>query len=197
MRSHLTRKRLLDAASRIISEQSLSDLSIDRVTERAGLSRRTFFLHFSSKDELLSAVLEHLRPRQADALRQWTEGLATDLTVEQRIIAIFRNIVMSIRDPAWRGCAFLRVSAEFGEWPGHPVHAVAARSYLDTEAWFEQELRNGGYPAPAATARQIVVLLNGLLVAQLVHRTAAHGEAALDMLPPILAAGRRAELQPQ
>lgn len=190
MRSHLTRKRLLDAAARILAEESLSDMSIDRVAACAGLSRRTFFLHFTSKDQLLSAVLERLRPGQAEIVRRWNDGLAPDLTVEQRIMEMFRKIVAWISDPSWRGCAFLRVSAEFGERSGHPVHAVAAASYRDMEAWFEQELRTGGYPAPTVTARQISVLIKGLLVMQLVHRRRAHGEAALDMLPVVLAAGR-------
>lgn len=77
-----TRDRLLDAAYRIISEESLSQLSIDRVSERAGLSRRTFFLHFASKDELLAAVLDYLRPAHAARYREWSEALPPGLSVE-------------------------------------------------------------------------------------------------------------------
>lgn len=61
-----TRGRLLDAAYRIILEDSLSNLSIERVSARAGLSRRTFFLHVNSKDQLLAEVLEHVRPAFAE-----------------------------------------------------------------------------------------------------------------------------------
>ena len=71
-----TRGRLLDAAYRIILEDSLSNLSIDRVSARAGLSRRTFFLHFNSKDQLLAEVLEHVRPAFAVDCKAWSNALA-------------------------------------------------------------------------------------------------------------------------
>lgn len=185
-----TRGRLLDAAARIVTEESLSHLSIDHVTERAGLSRRTFFLHFSSKDELLAQVLEHLRPAYAERYRQWTEGLDPDLTVEERIYGVFRNIVETISKPGWKGCCFLRISAEFGDRQGHPVHAVVAEAQQDMERWLAAELSRGEYVAPALLAKQLTILINGLLVVQLVHRTPCYGAAVLCMLPDLLAAGR-------
>ncbi len=79
-----TRGRLLDAAYRIILEDSLSNLSIDRVSARAGLSRRTFFLHCNNKDQLLAEVLELVRPAFARDCKAWSNALAADLAVEQR-----------------------------------------------------------------------------------------------------------------
>lgn len=187
---HSTRDRLLEAATRIIAEESLSQLSIDRVAERAGLARRTFFLHFSSKDELLAQVLEHVRPAYAARYRQWTEGLDPDLTVEERIYALFRNVVEMIGHPGWKGCCFLRISAEFGDRQGHPVHAVVADAHRDMERWLEAELSRGDYVTPGLLAKQLAILLNGLLVMQLVHRTPCYGAAVLCMLPDLLASAR-------
>lgn len=185
-----TRDRLLEAATRIIAEESLSQLSIDRVTERAGLARRTFFLHFSSKDELLAQVLEHLRPAYAARYRQWTDGLDPVLSVEERVYALFRNVVEMISQPGWRGCCFLRISAEFGDRQGHPVHAVVADAHRDMERWLEAELSKGDYVTPGLLAKQLAILLNGLLVMQLVHRTPCYGAAVLCMLPDLLASAR-------
>lgn len=185
-----TRERLLEAASRIILEESLSQLSIDRIAQRAGLSRRTFFLHFTSKDELLAEVITYLRPAYAQRYRQWAEYLDPDLTVEERIYGLFRNLLEAIGKPGWRGCCFLRISAELGDRQGHPVHAAVAGAQHDLERWLVSELSRGDYVAPVLTARQLVVLINGLLVMQLVHRTPCYGAAVLCMLPDLLAAGR-------
>lgn len=185
-----SRDRLIDAAHRIISEESLSQLSIDRVSERAGLSRRTFFLHFSSKDELLAAVLAHLRPTHSARYAAWTKGLPEGLTVEQRIEALFTKLIADIAKPGWKGCAFLRISAEFGELSGHPVHAVVIDAHRDMEQWLEAELSMGDYSAPGLTARQLTLLFNGLLMMQLVHRNPAYAEATMAMLPVVLASGR-------
>jgi len=185
-----SRDLLIDAAYRIISEESLSQLSIDRVSERAGLSRRTFFLHFSSKDELLAAVLTYLRPVHAAKYTEWTSSLPAGLSVEQRIMALFTKLIADISQPGWKGCAFLRISAEFGELTGHPVHAVVIDAHRDMEQWLEAELSMGDYSAPSLTARQLVLLFNGLLMMQLVHRHPAYAEATMAMLPTVLASGR-------
>ena len=192
MRVLSTRERLLDAAYRIISEGSLSQLSIDHVTERAGLSRRTFFLHFPSKDQLLADVLDYLRPAQALKFRQWTEQLDPDLSVEDRICALFRLAVEESDRPGWKGCCFLRISAEFGDRVGHPVHVVVAKAHHDLERLLEDELGKGDYVAPALVAQQLVVLYNGLLIMRLVHRTNGYSAAVLSVLPELLASGRRA-----
>jgi AcrR family transcriptional regulator len=185
-----TRERLLDAAYHIISEDSLSQLSIDRVTERAGLSRRTFFLHFTSKDALLAEVLDYLRPAEAEKWKQWRESLDPDLGVEDRIYSLFRHFVDSMDAPRWRGSCFVRISAEFADRVGHPVHAVVAAAHHDLEHWLAEELAQGDYAAPSLVAKQLVVLLNGLLITQLVHRDRAYSAAVLCMLPDILASGR-------
>lgn len=190
VRVYTTKERLLDAASRIISEESLSQLSIEHVADRAGLSRRTFFLHFNSKDQLLAEVLEYLRPAQAERYRQWTEGLDPALGVEERICTLFVNIVEAAAQPGWKGCCFVRISAELGDRTGHPVHAVVAEAHQDMERWFEAELIKGDYPDPAVVAKQLVVILNGLLLMELVNRKNSYSEVVLHMLPHLLALGR-------
>lgn len=174
MPNRRTRDRFLDAAYAIVSEESLSQLSIERVSERAGVSRRTFFLHFSSKDELLGAMLEHVRPARALKYRAWSQGLSPDLDVEQRIEALFALFIADISRPGWNGCCFLRISAEFGELTGHPVHAVVIAAHRDMEMWFESELSMGRYPAPGLTVRQLTLMLNGLMLMQLRCDAGAH-----------------------
>lgn len=175
-----------------MSEESFSQLSIDRVSERAGLSRRTFFLHFASKDQLIAEVLEYIRPAHAEAYRQWTEGLPESLGAEERIRRLFQRLVEAISDPSWRGFHFLRISAEFGDRPDHPAHAVVAGAQHDMERWFEDELARGPYARPGLLARQLVVMLNGLLIMQLVHRSPDYGTAVLSLLSEVLAAARAA-----
>jgi AcrR family transcriptional regulator len=191
LRRKSTRGRLLDAAYQIILEDSLSNLSIERVSARAGLSRRTFFLHFNSKDQLLAEVLAHVRPAFAEDCRAWSDALRAELTAEQRLEELLRRLVAEITDPGWKGGCFLRISAEFGDRPGHPAHAVVAESHRDLEFWLEGELARGGFANAAGLARQLTLLVNGLLVMQLVHRNAVYGETALSMVRDVLVSGRR------
>ena len=76
------------------------------------------------------------------------------------------------------------------------MHAVVAGAHLDLEGWIAEELGRGDYASPSLVAKQLVVVLNGLLVMQLVHHDSAYSAAVLCMLPEILASGRSPE-QPQ
>jgi AcrR family transcriptional regulator len=53
-----TRKLLLDALLELIPEIGFYNITIQAITERAGLNRATFYLHFTDKDELLSAAIK-------------------------------------------------------------------------------------------------------------------------------------------
>ncbi|MDO5032807.1 TetR/AcrR family transcriptional regulator [Corynebacterium sp.] len=49
-----TRLRIEDAATRLVDERGFADVTVEEICEAAGISRRTFFNYFDSKD---SAVL--------------------------------------------------------------------------------------------------------------------------------------------
>lgn len=185
-----TRERLIESGYRIISERNLAQLTVENIAEVAGLSPRSFFTHFRSKDDLLVEVLKQLRSANLSMLKKWTSDLEVHLAAEERIEAFFRKVIAVISAPDWKGCCFSRITAEFHDLRGHPIHAVVAEAKRDTEAWLESELRRGRYESPERLARQLGMLLSGLLAMQLVHGKADYGEECLCMLQSLLSAGR-------
>jgi AcrR family transcriptional regulator len=61
-----TRRRLIDAAAEVFVKRGYSSASVDEIAERAGFSRGAFYSNFSSKEDLLLALLErnHIRDRE-------------------------------------------------------------------------------------------------------------------------------------
>ena len=53
-----TRKRLLDAARKVFATKALTSATIAQITETADLGFGTFYLHFSSKEDIYLAVLK-------------------------------------------------------------------------------------------------------------------------------------------
>jgi AcrR family transcriptional regulator len=53
-----TRNRLGQALLELIMEKGYDDITIQDITDRADLNRATFYLHYSSKEELLLVTLE-------------------------------------------------------------------------------------------------------------------------------------------
>jgi len=54
----ITRKRLVDAALRIIGESGGRQLTASRIARNAGVAQPTFYVHFRDLDDLLQAVAE-------------------------------------------------------------------------------------------------------------------------------------------
>jgi AcrR family transcriptional regulator len=57
-----TRRRLIDAALEVFGERGYIQATIDDISEAAGASRATFYLHFASKLALVHALAEELHP---------------------------------------------------------------------------------------------------------------------------------------
>ena len=79
----------------------------------AQVSKRTFYQHFTSKDELIA---EHLRRFDPDILPEVFDR--TDLTPRERLLAAF-----DIHAPL---CPFIAAAVEIHD-PGHPPRVHAAR----------------------------------------------------------------------
>jgi len=186
------RDALIAVATELLAEDSFSHFNIGRVSERAGISRRTFFNYFKDRDELLTEVLKTLRVAHEKAMEEWSAGLPEGLSVEQRLDTIFRRILDIIRVPTWRGSAFIRLSGELADVADHPVHAVIAEAKRDHERWFERELSRESFVSVSELATQLTIVMTGLFQLQLVHRSAHLGDAVLSMIPRLLSSSRAA-----
>jgi AcrR family transcriptional regulator len=73
-RARATRARITEAALRLFADQGMTDTTIDQIAEAAGVSRRSIFHHFPTKEAILfdhlvlprAEVVERLRERPAD-----------------------------------------------------------------------------------------------------------------------------------
>jgi AcrR family transcriptional regulator len=92
-----TRQALADAALELVLEHGLAAVTVEDVTERVDVSRRTFSRHFTSKEE---AVLDGVR---ADCARI-NAALAARPAAEQPLTAYraaLRVWLADEREPAW------------------------------------------------------------------------------------------------
>ncbi len=58
-----TRRRILDAARDLAVDQGFSGFTVEKVAERAGVSRLTVYYQFGSKPDLLESLLDHIAER--------------------------------------------------------------------------------------------------------------------------------------
>src|SRR5512146_500789 len=75
-KSRATRRRILDAATACLAEQGYSRFSTGQVAARAGLTRPAMLYHFGSRQELLTAVMNHLTRRRIEMLDKALSNIA-------------------------------------------------------------------------------------------------------------------------
>ena len=62
-----TRGKIMEAAYELFRAEDYADVSLERVAERARVSKQTLIRHFGSKDRLITATVDWQRPREEAA----------------------------------------------------------------------------------------------------------------------------------
>ena len=190
--SEPTRERIIQAANALFYNEGIRRVSVDEVAARAGLTKRTLYYHFRSKDDLVAAYLASRDQPNLALFRKWFTEAEGGVPV--KVEAIFRNLARSARHPKWKGCGFLRTSAELANLPGHPAIRIGAAHKKKFEDWLRVTFAAEGIADPLQLARQILLLLDGSFAVVLLHRDASYmetaGEAARGLIEMALAKRR-------
>lgn len=156
------RRRVLETASALFYAEGVHAVGIDRIIAEAKVAKATFYHHFPAKDTLVDAyIAEQFRSQRAIAETFLAETGAHD--PRAALVRVFTYMTEAGADPAFRGCPFVNVAAEYPD-PEHPVRRTIAQH----RAWFldlmRQLLTAAGDPAPERTAGILLLLRDGLTV---------------------------------
>jgi AcrR family transcriptional regulator len=171
-----TRERIISAANALFYNDGIRGVSVDALAAKAGVTKRTLYYHFESKDDLVAAYLAARDQPNLALFRQWFSEAEGGLPA--KVEAIFRNLARSARHPKWKGCGFLRTSAELANMPGHPAMKIGAAHKKKFEEWLRETFEAEGIAAPLRLARQILLLLDGSFAVVLLHRDPSYMETA-------------------
>lgn len=178
-----TRSRILDAAIALFDADGVRSAMVDAIAARAGVTKKTLYYHFRSKDDLMAAAL--VDP-PATPLRAFDRILTDDDTVDELVDGLFRELAAWTADARWKGCAFARAAVELAGLPGHPA-VRAARDYKDRiEAAIRDGLARQGAAQADVAARRIVILLDGAILHGMVHHAPDYAREAGRMAAELI-----------
>jgi AcrR family transcriptional regulator len=161
-----TSLRILDAADELFYGEGIQAVGVDAIAARAGVSKRTLYKHFASKETLLAAYLERRSVRTTGSYRE--QGPEGDPLAQ--MLAVYDNFEKRFADPAFRGCPFVNAVAELGGGdPQQPALGLAREFKLGRRRWFETRLRALGVTKPRLLADQLVILVEGAIATSLVR----------------------------
>jgi len=183
------RERLLAAAGELFYEEGINTVGIDRVIEKAGVAKASLYDNFGSKEELIRSYLESRSEARKVRVK---ERLARFKTPRERLLGFFDVVGEVVGDRGFRGCAFMRASAEVHDSVG--VKAVIDDSRAWTLELFTQLAKEAGVSQAKKLARQLVILYDGAIVSAQIDGdtgTAANARAmASRLLDAALEEGR-------
>lgn len=156
------RERLIEAANELFYAQGLRAVSVDKVIERAGTTKVTFYRHFQSKDDLIVAYLESRAELERNGVDAAIAHGAGDVDVSLGLMADHTGAAAC--SPGFRGCPFINAAAEY------PDRDSAIRKLVDAHRdwWtsaFERLVAPLGLADPAAIADDLMLLRDGIMVA--------------------------------
>ncbi|MBC3193101.1 TetR/AcrR family transcriptional regulator [Pseudonocardia sp. C8] len=105
------RDDILTTAERLFDRQGFHGTGIDQIVREAGVTPRTLYRHFPSKEQL---VVEVLQQREERFLGRLEHGLDPDAGTEPDRASLFAELESWFSEESDRGCLFLRALAEYG-----------------------------------------------------------------------------------
>ncbi|MFF5475858.1 TetR/AcrR family transcriptional regulator [Streptomyces sp. NPDC012935] len=151
-----TKDRLLDAASELFYRDGVS-IGVEALCRTAGVSKRSMYQLFASKDEVLAASLTRRLPAYEALLALGSQDAGTP---RERILHVFERLEKASTEPDYRGCPYLAALVELKD-PEHPASVVARGA----KEWMRDFLRacaqEGGARDPELLARQLMLVFDG------------------------------------
>ncbi|WP_227423523.1 TetR/AcrR family transcriptional regulator [Pengzhenrongella sicca] len=176
---------MLDAASELFYERGIHAVGVDTIAEAAGVTKKTLYDRFGSKEALVVSYLQHRDAR-------WRQHLASHLDQvpepgPERVLAVFDAAVSWSHENSMKGCSAINARAEIGDGhDGHPVFPEVTRQ----KAWlldvFTDLCRDAGMVSPAALARTMMLLYEGAIVTVGMETFAEPFELARDVARTLL-----------
>lgn len=155
--------RVLDAASQLFYERGIHAVGVDTIAEAAGVTKKTLYDRFGSKEALVVSYLQH-----RDA--KWRAHLDGHLARvpepgPERVLAVFDAAITWSDEYSPKGCSAINARAEIGDGhDGHPVFPEVARQ----KAWlldvFAELCREAGASDADSLAQAMMLLYEGAIV---------------------------------
>lgn len=177
------RERLLDAADELFYEHGIHTVGIDRIIERADVAKASLYDCYGSKEELIASYLRH---RQEARKARLEKRLAQFKDPREKILSVFDLLGEIVSEPTFRGCAFVRASAEALAVPKVKTACEESRAWLlDT---LTSLAREAGTDDPESLGKQLVLLYDGASIAAHVDRNRNAANEARALAAKLLAA---------
>ena len=171
-----TRQQIIEAAYTLFYQSGFIRTGVDAIAEAAGITKRTLYQHFGSKDDLIEAVLGCQHQMALERIRQWADQISGK--PERMVTALFEKLAQWAGGSEWKGSGFTRAAVEFVDLPGHPARKAARLHKERVEKHLAEKFTEQGLDGAAQVAREVLLLIEGCQSLVLIHGNLDYIDAA-------------------
>jgi AcrR family transcriptional regulator len=142
-------------------------VGVDTIAAEIGISKRTLYNHFPSKDELIAAYLA----------RRFVQPRPSDKPAAEQILGTFDSLERRFSSRDFRGCPFVNAVAELGA-EDRSVKKIAIAFKESRRVWFRDLLKQLGVADADDLATQLTLLVDGSIAHDLVRDDPSMARAA-------------------
>jgi AcrR family transcriptional regulator len=162
-------ERILETADRLFYLRGIRAVGVDTIAAEIGISKRTLYNHFPSKDELIAAYLA----------RRFRQPPSSDKPPAEQILGIFDSLERRFASKDFRGCPFVNAVAELGA-EDRAVKKIAVAFKESRRLWFRDLLMRLEVADPDHLATQLTLLVDGAIAQDLVRDDPSMARAAKE-----------------
>lgn len=155
------RELIVDQALKLFYQYGFHATGIDRIIKEAGVSKKTLYNHFKSKDELVLATLRKRDELFRNNLMRETERLASE--PRNRLLAIFDVVGTWFHEKTFSGCMFINAAAEFAP-ADNPSHILCAEHKRLVREYIRNLAEQAGVADAEEISQQLNLLIEGAIV---------------------------------
>lgn len=161
------REQLLRTALGLFKKHGFHAIGVDVIARESGITKKTLYHHFRSKDELILAVLRYYDERFRNQFIRSVEARAK--TPLRKLSAIFDVAEEWFGENDFYGCLFVGAMGEFPD-AGTPIRNACRESKTLMRDYFLELAEEAGVSKPKELADQLLLLIEGAItMAQVNH----------------------------
>jgi AcrR family transcriptional regulator len=161
------KERILETADRLFYLRGIRAVGVDTISAEIGISKRTLYNHFPSKDELIAAYLA----------RRFKLVPASENPPAEQILGTFDSLERRFARTDFRGCPFVNAVAELGA-EDQAVRKIAIAFKESRRVWFRDLLTQLKVANADDLATQLTLLVDGSIAQDLVRNDPSMARAA-------------------
>lgn len=155
-----TRQHIIETAYAAFYRHGFHACGVEFLAQHAGVTKRTLYAHFGSKDGLIEAVLQY---RHQQFVAQMQAAL-DEVSLNETVSAYLDFIAAWGQTDAFSGCLFVNACAEYAEAAAMP-HRYAQQHKQEIRRILASRLQNAGKTNAKHLADLLFVFGEGMIVA--------------------------------